>query len=54
VVAAPVMSLVPAKIVARSETTAIVIRLPSGVAIETANASPSWIAAIVTELERSS
>jgi hypothetical protein len=53
-VTAPMMSLVPAKIVARSEATAIVIRMPSGIAIEIANASPSWIAAIVTELERSS
>ena len=54
VVAAPTMSLVPAKVVARSETPAIVIRLPSGVAIELANASPRWIAAIVTKLERPS
>lgn len=53
-VAAPMMSLVPAKIVARSETTAIVIRLPSGVAIEMANPSPNWIAALVIELERAS
>jgi hypothetical protein len=53
-VTAPMVSLVPAKIVVRSEATAIVIRMPSGVAIELANASPSWIAAIVTEIERSS
>jgi hypothetical protein len=31
-----------------------VIRMPSGVAIEIASASPSRIAAIVTELESSS
>ena len=48
------MALVPAKIVARPEVAAIVIRLPSGVAIEMANASPREIAAILTELERSS
>jgi hypothetical protein len=54
VVAAPMMSLVPARIVARSEGTAIVIRLPSGITLEMANASPNWIAAIVSELERSS
>jgi len=53
-VAAPAMSLVPAKIVTRSEAAAIVIRLPSGVAIEMANASPSLVAAIVSELERAS
>jgi transposase-like protein len=53
-VAAPMTSLVPATIVSRSEATAIVIRMPSGVAIEIACASPSWIAAIVSELERSS
>ena len=52
--AAPAMSLVPAKIVTRSEAAAIVIRLPSGVAIEMANASPSLVAAIVSELERAS
>ena len=52
--AAPAMSLVPAKIVTRSEAAAVVIRLPSGVAIEMANASPSLVAAIVSELERAS
>lgn len=52
--AAPMMSLVPAKIVVRPEVAATVIRLPSGVAIEMANASPREIAAIITELERSS
>jgi hypothetical protein len=52
--AVPMMSLVPAKIVARSEMTAVVIRLPSGVAIEMANTSPRAIAAVVRELERSS
>jgi hypothetical protein len=53
-VPAPVMSLVPAKVVTRSEAAAVVIRLPSGVAIETASASPSLVAAIIGELERSS
>lgn len=52
--AAPMMSLVPAKIVARPEMAAVVIRLPNGVAIEMASASPREIAAIVSELERSS
>ena len=52
--AVPMMSLVPAKIVARSEMAAVVIRLPSGVAIEMANTSPCAIAAVVSELERSS
>jgi transposase-like protein len=50
---APAMSLVPAKIVVRPEAAATVIRLPSGIAIEIANASPSLVAAIVSELERS-
>jgi hypothetical protein len=50
----PAMSLVPAKIVGPPESTATVIRLPSGVAIEMTNVSPRWIAAIVAELERSS
>ncbi|HEX4492479.1 MAG TPA: hypothetical protein VH914_14830 [Acidimicrobiia bacterium] len=48
---APVLSLVPAKIVARTDTASIVIRLPSGIAIEMAHASPSMVAAIVSELE---
>jgi len=54
VAAAPAMSLVPAKIVTRSEAAAVVIRLPSGVAIEIAGGSPSLVAAIVSEIERSS
>lgn len=49
------MSLVPAKVVVtRPEAAAIVIRLPSGIAIEMANASPSLVAAIVSELEGAS
>jgi len=53
VAAASAMSLVPAKLVAPSEMSPAVIRLPSGVAIEMTNVSPRWIAAIVAELERS-
>lgn len=52
--AAPMVSLVPATIVAQPVTTAIVIRMPSGVGIEIAGASPSWLASLVTEIERSS
>jgi hypothetical protein len=48
---APALSLVPAKIVMRTDAASIVIRLPSGIAIEMANASPSMVAAIVSELE---
>ncbi len=51
---APALSLVPAKIVMRTDAAAIVIRLPSGIAIEMANASPSMVAAIVGELEGAS
>jgi hypothetical protein len=47
-------ALVPAKIVMRGDTAPIVIRLPSGVVIEIADASPSLVAAIVIEIERSS
>ena len=46
------LSLVPATIV-MSEAS-IAIRLPGDVKIEVANASPSWVAAIVTELTRTS
>ena len=52
--AAPMMPLVPAKIVARPEMAAVVIRLPSGIAIEMASVAPHVIAAVVSELERSS
>jgi transposase-like protein len=48
------MSLVPVKVVTRLEVAAAVIRLPSGIAIEIANASPSLVAAIVRELEGAS
>lgn len=51
---APATSLVPAKIVMRGDAAPIVIRLPSGIAIEVANASPNLVVAIVSELERSS
>jgi hypothetical protein len=53
-VPAPMISLVPAKVVTRSMAAAVVIRLPSGVAIELEDASPSLVAAMVGELERSS
>ncbi|HEX5449027.1 MAG TPA: hypothetical protein VFW85_03115 [Gaiellaceae bacterium] len=49
------LSLIPATIVG-SEAPAsapITVRLPSGIAIEIANASPSLVAAIVSELTRS-
>jgi transposase-like protein len=44
------LSLVPATVVA--EEVAIAIRLPDGVAIEVANASSTWVAALVIELAR--
>jgi len=47
------LSLVPASVTS-AEPVAITIRLPSGIAIESTNASPAWIASIVTELSRSS
>jgi transposase-like protein len=53
-VAPPIMSLVPARVMARPVSAAVVVRLPSGVTIEIADASPAWVAAIVAELERAS
>ena len=47
---APTVSLVPASII--TEGAALMIRLPGGVAIEIANASPSWVATVVAELTR--
>jgi hypothetical protein len=51
---APGLSLVPAKFVTRTDAASIVIQLPSGIAIEMANASPSMVAAIVSEIEAAS
>jgi hypothetical protein len=51
---APAMSLVPANVVARPAAAPIVIRMPSGIAIEMTSASPSLVAAIVSELEGAS
>ena len=45
------LALVPAMVV--STDADVVIRLKEGVAIEVANASPRWIATVVTELTRS-
>ena len=47
------LSLIPATIVSTSGS-AVTIRLPGEVTIEVANASPSWVAAVVAELTRSS
>jgi transposase-like protein len=46
----PMLSLVPASILLAGA--ALTIRLPGEVSIEVANASPSWVAAIVAELTR--
>ena len=46
----PALSLVPASII--STGASVTIRLPGEVAIEVANASPRWVAAIVAELTR--
>lgn len=46
------LTLVPAAVVGGDEP-GIVIRLPTGVTIEVASATPSWVAAVVNELSRS-
>ena len=53
--AATSLSLIPAAVIGADAPTAapITVRLPGGIAIEIANASPSLVAAIVTELTRS-
>jgi transposase-like protein len=48
VTAAPTLSIVPAAI--RSGATTVTIRISGEVAVEIANASPSWVAALVAEL----
>ena len=50
------LALVPAVVTAATASTstaAVAIRLRDGIAIEIADASPSWVAAMVVELERS-
>ena len=50
------LALVPAVVTAApasTSTAAMTIRLRDGIAIEIAEASPSWVAAMVVELERS-
>lgn len=46
------LTLVPATIV--STNADVVVQLPNGVAIEIASASPAWVAAVVSEMVRSS
>jgi hypothetical protein len=43
------MTLIPAAVIADADT-AVVIRTPGGIEIEAANASPSWVAAVVAAL----
>ena len=45
------MTLIPAAVIA-DEDAAVVIRTPGGIEIEAANASSSWVAAVVTALVR--
>ena len=47
---APTLSLVPASIM--SAETTLTIRLAGEIAIEIANATPSWAAALIAELAR--
>lgn len=46
------LSLVPAVVVGGDDPE-IVIRLPTGVTLEVAKATPAWVAAVVNELSRS-
>ncbi|MFN0246145.1 MAG: IS66 family insertion sequence element accessory protein TnpA [Kofleriaceae bacterium] len=47
------LSLVPATVTGAAGA-AITIRLPNGIGIEATSATPTWIAAVVVELSRSS
>ncbi|MBA3580542.1 MAG: hypothetical protein H0W42_11220 [Gemmatimonadaceae bacterium] len=52
-VAPTAISLVPAmQVPAEPDPAGIIIRLPSGIAIEAGSSSPSWIASVVAELTR--
>jgi hypothetical protein len=47
------LTLVPATVIDTAvPLTGITIRLPNGLAIEVADASPAWVAAVVAELAR--
>lgn len=49
----PALSLIPATVVTTSTEPMIAIRLPGGIELDVANASPNWVAAMVAELARS-
>lgn len=49
----PALSLVPATVVSTSTAPVTAIRLPNGIELDVANASPSWVAALVAALARS-
>lgn len=51
VVGAEALSLVPAQITGNHGSGCCAVRLPSGLAIEVVDASPSWVAALVRELQ---
>lgn len=52
--ASPARSLTLVRATIVSANADVVVQLPNGVAIEIANASPTWVAAVVRDLVRSS
>ncbi len=49
----PPFALAPATVIAVEPTPVVAVRLPGGVALDVANATPRWVAALVAELARS-
>jgi transposase-like protein len=49
----PPITLAPAMVISAAPAPVVTVRLPSGSALDVANATPDWVAALVTELARS-
>jgi hypothetical protein len=47
------VTLAPAMVIAAAPTAVVIVQLPSGIALDVANATPHWVAAFVAELARS-
>jgi len=49
----PPVALAPATVLSVEPAPMVAVRLPGGVALDVANATPRWVAGLVTELARS-
>jgi transposase-like protein len=51
-VLSPPLALAPATVISADPAPVVTIRLPGDVALDVANATPNWVAALVAELAR--